>query len=135
MEFNKKLKIRQNVAIGLIIAGVALDLLGIFANWEMASIFGTVFLVMGIARIVQYRRLAKDPEMMHQREIAEQDERNIMLWTKARSLAFMVYIIAMALTVIAMNLFNVTGRNIVSLCLMGFIAIYWICYLIIMKKN
>ena len=135
MEYNKKLKIRQKVAIGLIIAGVAFDLLGIFANWEMASVFGTVFLVVGIARIVQYKRIAKDPEMMHQREIAEQDERNIMLWTKARSLAFMVYVIVMALAVIVMSLFNVPGGNIVSLCMMGFIIIYWICYLIIVKKN
>ena len=135
MEYNKKLKIRQKVAIGLIIAGVAFDLLGIFANWEMASVFGTVFLVVGIARIVQYKRIAKDPEMMHQREIAEQDERNIMLWTKARSLAFMVYVIVMALAVIVMSLFNVPGGNIVSLCMMGFIIIYWICYFIIVKKN
>ena len=135
MDYKKKLKIRQDVAIGMIIAGIAFDLLGIFANWEMASGFGTVFLVMGIARIVQYRRLAKDPEALHQREITETDERNIMLWTKARSLAFMVYIIALALTVIVMNLFNIPGRNIVLLCMMGFIVIYWICYFIIVKKN
>ena len=135
MEYNKKLKIRQNVAVGLIIAGIAFDLLGIFANWEMASGFGTVFLVTGIARIVQYRRLAKDPEALHQREITETDERNIMLWTKARSLAFTVYVIVMALTVIVMNLFNIPGGNIVSLCMMGFIIIYWICYFITVKKN
>ena len=135
MDYKKKLKTRLNTAIIMISVGIIFTVSSIFADSEMASTFGAVFLVMGIARVVQYKRLLNDPEEMRRREIVEKDERNVMLWTKARSLASMVYIIALALTVIVMNLFNIPGRNIVLLCMMGFIIIYWICYFIIVKKN
>ena len=136
MDYKKKLKTRLNTAIIMISAGIIFTVSSIFSDSEMASTFGAVFLVMGIARVVQYKRLLNDPEEMRRREIIETDERNVMLWTKARSLAFVVYIIALGIAVIVLQLMEMTqAANIVSLCMMGFIVIYWICYFIIVKKN
>ena len=136
MDYKKKLKIRLNTAIIMISAGIVFTVSSIFADSEMASTFGAVFLVMGIARVVQYKRLLNDPEEMRRREIIETDERNVMLWTKARSLTFVVYIIALGIAVIVLQLMEMSqAANIVSFCMMGFIVIYWICYFIIVKKN
>ena len=136
MDYKKKLKARLNTAIIMISTGIIFIVSSVFSEADMASTFGAVFLVMGIARVVQYRRLLNDPEEMRRREIIETDERNVMLWTKARSLAFMVYIIALGIAVIALQLMEMTREaDIVSLCLMGFVVIYWVCYFIIVKKN
>ncbi len=136
MDYKKKLKTRLNTAIIMISVGIIFTVSSIFADSEMASTFGAVFLVMGIARVVQYKRLLNDPEEMRRREIVETDERNVMLWTKARSLAFVIYIIALGIAVIVLQLMEMTqAANIVSWCLMGFVVIYWICYFIIVKKN
>ena len=136
MDYKKKLKTRLNTAIIMISVGIIFTVSSIFADSEMASTFGAVFLVMGIARVVQYKRLLNDPEEMRRREIVETDERNVMLWTKARSLAFVIYIIALGIAVIVLQLMEMSqAANIVSWCLMGFVVIYWICYFIIVKKN
>lgn len=136
MDYKKKLKTRLNTAIIMISVGIIFTVSSIFADSEMASTFGAVFLVMGIARVVQYKRLLNDPEEMRRREIVEKDERNVMLWTKARSLAFVIYIIALGIAVIVLQLMEMSqAANIVSWCLMGFVVIYWICYFIIVKKN
>ena len=136
MDYKKKLKTRLNTAIIMIGVGIIFTVSSIFADSEMASTFGAVFLVMGIARVVQYKRLLNDPEEMRRREIVETDERNVMLWTKARSLAFVIYIIALGIAVIVLQLMEMSqAANIVSWCLMGFVVIYWICYFIIVKKN
>ena len=136
MDYKKKLKTRLNTAIIMIGVGIIFTISSIFADSEMASTFGAVFLVMGIARVVQYKRLLNDPEEMRRREIIETDERNVMLWTKARSLTFVVYIIALGIAVIVLQLMEMSqAANIVSFCMMGFIVIYWICYFIIVKKN
>ena len=136
MDYKKKLKARLNTAIIMIGVGIIFTVSSIFADSEMASTFGAVFLVMGIARVVQYKRLLNDPEEMRRREIVETDERNVMLWTKARSLAFVIYIIALGIAVIVLQLMEMSqAANIVSWCLMGFVVIYWICYFIIVKKN
>ncbi|MBQ4610733.1 MAG: hypothetical protein IJB30_03270 [Clostridia bacterium] len=136
MDYKKKLKARLNTAIIMISTGIIFIVFSVFSEADMASTFGAVFLVMGIARVVQYRRLLNDPEEMRRREIIETDERNVMLWTKARSLAFVVYIIALGIAVIALQLMEMTrAADIVSLCLMGFVVIYWVCYFIIVKKN
>lgn len=136
MDYKKKLKTRLNTAIIMIGVGIIFTVSSIFADSEMASTFGAVFLVMGIARVVQYKRLLNDPEEMRRREIIETDERNVMLWTKARSLAFVIYIISLGIAVIVLQLMEMSqAANIVSLCMMGFMVIYWICYFIIVKKN
>lgn len=136
MKFAKKLKLRLYMAIVFLAAGLGLILFGNLQGVEMATSFGAMLLVLGIARIVQYRRIHRTPETFEARQVKEEDERNVMLWTKARALAFSVYIIAAALGVIVLYLMemDLVARTL-ALSLFGFVLIYWVCYFIISQKN
>lgn len=137
MDFNKKMKIRKNIAFVYILIGVGMIILnvtGILTNDIMSS-FGLMLFVIGIARMVQYKRITADSESLNARRIAENDERNVMLWTKARSLATSVYLLLLAVMVIVLYIINMqTEAQIVSYCMLAFVVIYWICYFIVSKK-
>ena len=135
MDFERKLKIRRNMAIGYIVIGMVLIGIGLMGETEMASSFVLMFAVIGIAKLMQYKRITSDKDRLRQREIAENDERNIMLWTKARSMAFIIYIIAAALVIVVLYLVGMAYEaSIVSYSLSAFVVIYWICYLVLSKK-
>lgn len=136
MEFAKRLKIRLYTAIVFLALGAGLILFGNLRGVEMATSFGAMLLVLGIARIVQYRRIHRTPETFEARQVKEEDERNVMLWTKARALAFVVYIIAAALGVLVFYLLEMEliARTL-SLSLFGLVLIYWVCYFIISRRN
>ena len=79
MDFNKKMKIRKNIAFVYILIGVGMIILnvtGILTNDIMSS-FGLMLFVIGIARMVQYKRITADSESLNARRIAENDERNV----------------------------------------------------------
>ena len=137
MDFNKKMKIRKNIAFVYILIGVGMIILnvtGILTNDIMSS-FGLMLFVIGIARMVQYKRITADSESLNARRIAENDEINVMLWTKARSLATSVYLLLLAVMVIVLYIINMqTAAQIVSYCMLAFVVIYWICYFIVSKK-
>ena len=137
MDFNKIMKIRKNIAFVYILIGVGMIILnvtGILTNDIMSS-FGLMLFVIGIARMVQYKRITADSESLNARRIAENDERNVMLWTKARSLATSVYLLLLAVMVIVLYIINMqTAAQIVSYCMLAIVVIYWICYFIVSKK-
>ncbi len=136
MDYNKLIKTRVRIYIATMAAGVIFILLGLLGGPDMTSSLGAALLATGIARYVQYRRIAKDPEKLHRQMVAEKDERNVMLWTKARSLAVSIYAVMMGVAIIVLHLMDMTqAAEIVSYCLMGYVGIYWISYLIIMKRN
>jgi len=135
MAFTEKLKARLYTAIVIGIIGAVLMAVGVVKQIEMASSFGFMFLIIGCARILQYMRITKDADTLKKREIAEGDERNIMLWTKARSLAFSVYIIVAAVAVVVLHILGMNEyAEIVSYSLSAFVLIYWVCYFIMSKK-
>lgn len=135
MEFKKKLKIRFYTAVSYILIGLAMMAVGLWKGAEVSSSFGLMFLVMGIARIRQYKRITATEESIKNREIAETDERNVMIYTQAKSLALNIYIFCICIAVIVLHLINqaelasILGFN---LCLL--LVIYWICYAIMRKK-
>lgn len=137
MDFNRKMKIRKYAALVIMLLGaglIAANLTGITGN-DILSSLGLMFLVIGAARLVQYKRITADSESLNARRIAETDERNVMLWTKARSLAVSVYSLVTALAVVVLYVFNMqTAAQIVSYCLLSFVVIYWVCYFIISRK-
>jgi len=135
MDFKKRLKTRAILAGIYIVLGLGLMATGYFAAQDMASSFGLMLLVVGLARLLQLRRISRTEESLKQREIAEQDERSIMLYTKARSLAFVVYIIASAVAVIVLMLLghDVIGQT-VSICFLALVLIYWICYFTLRRR-
>ncbi|MBP1581526.1 MAG: hypothetical protein J6A26_03925, partial [Oscillospiraceae bacterium] len=107
MEFKKKLKVRLYYGIGCAVLGIVMMIFGFWRAEEYVSSLGLMFLIIGIARVIQYRRITQTEESLHQREIAEKDERNVLLWTKARSLTFTIYSIVLALVVIILQLMEI----------------------------
>lgn len=137
MEFRKRLKQRLYAAIGYIVIGLALivvSLAGIAKN-ETVSAFGAVFAVVGIVRVVQYLRITKDEAAIREREITETDERNIMLMTKAKSLAVAIHIMLSAIALTVLYLLNRQSEaQIIAYSICAFAVIYFICYHIISRK-
>ncbi len=135
MQFDKRMKIRLYTAIVMGVIGIALIVLGFVLGLDMASPFGLMFFVIGIARTIQYIRIMKNSEIFKKAQVAEEDERNVLIWTKARSLAFSVYVIVAAVAVVVLYLcgLDVWGQA-VSYSLFGFVLIYWVCYFIISRK-
>ena len=135
MSFEKKLKVRLYTAIAIGIIGIALIVTGFFTQTETVSSLGLIFFVVGLARVAQYKAITKNADTLKKRKIAETDERNVMIWTKARSLSFTVCIIVAALAIIVLNILGYDMiAQVVSYSMFSFVAIYWICYFIISRK-
>lgn len=137
MEFKKKIKTRIYIMAVYAIIGAVLCVLGYTGKLtnDLVKSFGAAILVVGIVKIIQNARVLNNPEKLQKCEIAEKDERNIMLWEKARSLAFNVYIILAGIAVIVLYILNIeTAGQIVADTVCGFVAIYLICYCIVRKK-
>ncbi len=137
MDYRKKLKKRLCYAIGYIVIGAALVLLrftGKLDN-EIISYFGAAFGICGIARIIQYVRILSNEDKMKQREIAEKDERNVMIWTRARSLTFGIYIMLAGIATVVLYITEqYFAGQIIAYTVCGLCAIYWICYMIMSRK-
>lgn len=136
MSFTKKMKIRYYSAFALLIIGIALWIYFSYSKNDMASSFGTAFIIIAAARIIQYIRLRKIPEAMQKREIAEEDERNILIWTKARSLTLSSYAVIISILSVVLYVTNHSQTaKILSYSLLLLLSLYYICYFVIRKKN
>ena len=90
MKFKNKLKMRLGIAIVYVIIGVLLVVLtsiGIIKN-EVMLAFGTAFGACGLVMIVKNIRIFKSTDNFIEKEIAEKDERNIMIRTKSRIIGY-----------------------------------------------
>ena len=136
-EFEKKIKSRAMLGLIYALIGAAIIITAntIKTDNDVAYSFGAVFAVMGIVRFVQYTRLLNNKSALEKREIAENDERNVMIVTKARSLAFTAYFVLGGITVPVMFL---TGNRTIGLyvaySICAFVVISWLSYLIIRRK-
>ncbi len=135
MDYKKKLKIRFYTSIIYILLGIFMIAMVYFTKYDILSSLGLAYIIIGIARIRKHYRITKDKEVLRKYEIAETDERNVKIWTQARSLTFSVYVIVLCLAVILLFSLNLQREaNILSANLFAFIAIYWISYYIMRKK-
>ena len=137
MTFKKKLKARIYTAAAYVLIGLTLIILGFtgIADNDIFSSFGTVLTVIGIGKLVRYRRIMKDETTLHAREVAETDERNIMLMTKARSLTFSIYIMLSGIAVVVLYILNLPfAARIIAYSICVLTLTYWICYYIISRK-
>ena len=137
MEFKKKLKQRLYLAVSYIVLGlvlIAADVLNHFENSFIVS-FGVALLVMGILRIIRYRKTTKDEKSIRKQEVAETDERFLMLSERARSWAFSFSLMAAGIAVIVLSLL---GYHDLALPLAWYVCgqtcLYWICWNILGKK-
>lgn len=137
MEFKKKLKTRLYIALSYIVLGIVLiaaNALNHFENDFFLS-FGIALLVMGIIRLIRHRKVTKDESTIRRQEVAETDERTLMMAEKARSWAFTYSILIAGIAVIVLSLL---GKHDTAqpfawfVC--GQVALYWICWMILRKK-
>lgn len=137
MEFKKKLKTRLYIALSYIVLGIVLiaaNALNHFENDFFLS-FGITLLVMGIIRLIRHRKVTKDESTIRRQEVAETDERTLMMSEKARSWAFTYSILIAGIAVIVLSLL---GKHDTAqpfawfVC--GQVALYWICWMILRKK-
>ncbi|MEE0264181.1 MAG: hypothetical protein UD936_00990 [Acutalibacteraceae bacterium] len=138
MDFKKKLKIRLFLAIGYIILGLAMIVIFNIIKTEntFLSSFGLALTVVGIAKTRNYFLITKNEETLKKQQIAENDERNIAIANKAKSVSFVIYIIIVCSSVTVLYLLNHTAlANILSASVCVLVMIYWISYWIINKKS
>lgn len=138
MDFKKKLKIRLFVAISYVILGIAMIVIFNIIKTEnnFLSSFGFALTVIGIARIRNYFLITKDEETITKRQIAENDERNISIANKAKSVAFLAYILVVCTSITILYVLNKTQLAFIlsgTVCFL--LLVYWISYWIISKKS
>jgi len=137
MDFKKKLKTRLYLAIGYIIFGALIVLIANLHNAADSyfSTFGLALAVCGVVRIRNYFIITKDEESIRKQEIAESDERTIMIVHKARSMTFSLYVMLSCIVVIVLM---IVGQEQLaqliawSVCIL--VGIYWVSYLYLRKK-
>ena len=138
MEFRKKLKTRLYLAISYMIIGVALIVVSnvVKNSNPFLNYYGIALAVVGVARLKQYFVTTRSDETIKAREIAETDERNISISTRAKSLSFVIYILAASVGVIVLQLLEMTNVAFyLGWSVIAMIAIYWMCYFIVRKKS
>lgn len=138
MDFKKKLKIRLFFAIGYIILGLAMIVIFNIIKPENSflSYFGISLVVVGIAKTRNYFLITKNAETIKKQQIAENDERNIAIANKAKSISFIIYIVLVCIFIVVLNLLNQTAlATILSSTVCVLIVIYWISYWIISRKS
>lgn len=137
MDFKKKLKQRFYIALFYITLGLILVIaayLGEFENYFVSS-FGIALLVMGVIRTIRHCNITRDAQSIRQQELAETDERNLMISERAKSWAFSFSILLAGLSVIVLSLLgyhDLAQPFAWFVCLMT--LLYWICYHIVKRK-
>ena len=137
MEFKKKLMIRMFVGIALIVLGVAMIVIFnvIKPRNEFLSSFGFAFAVVGVVRLRNYLIITKSEERIKAQEISENDERNIAIANKAKSITFTIFVMVACIGVVVLQLLEKTHMALLlsgTLCLL--LVVYWITYWIVYKK-
>lgn len=138
MNFKNKLKTRLYTAITYISSGIIFVSLYGSKTTENQYLFslGIALVIMGIARIIQYKRITKDEESIRRQKVAETDERNIAIINKSKSTAFGLYVFGVASIVIVLEILGITKyTNILALSVCSLALLYWICYWIYQKKS
>lgn len=137
MDFKKNFKKRLYLNIVYMIIGAALICIGLLKinENEMLFAFGIAFLASSIVRIIQYFKISKSEERLRNLEVKEKDERNVLIWTKAKSMTFNIYIMLSGAAIVALYLLNMEFiAQIVAYNICIFVVIYYVCYLIMNKK-
>ena len=92
-------------------------------------------LVMGVIRLIRHWKITKDESTIRRQEVAETDERTLMMAEKARSWAFSYSIMIAGIAVIVLSLL---GKHDAALpfawYVCGMVVLYWIFWLILRKK-
>ena len=137
MDFEKKMKIRQYVAIFYCVLGAVLILGNLLMDYENHFIlpFGIALLIIGVLRMMQNRKITKNEQTMHQREVMESDERKILISERARSWTFIFSVVAAGFIVLVLSVLGYHEQaQPFSWFVCAMIGLYWVFYLILKRK-
>ena len=136
MKYKAILKMRTVLYCAYIALGIAAVILGIYAENDFFAPLGAAFAAVGAGGIIKYLRLIKNSSKLENAEIEENDERNIYIYQRARSLAFTLTSLLAAAGIIV---FGVMGEAVVmktlSYLLCGFLISYLICYYSLRRRG
>ena len=137
MDYKKKLKQRLYVGLFYLVLGLILILAGIWICSENSFVvsFGVAMLVMGLSRILRYRKIIQDEKYMRKQELMEKDERLLMLSERAKSWVFSFSVMLAGLTVIILSLLGYNDQALpFAWYVCGMVVLYWIFWFILGKK-
>ena len=135
MGFGKKIKIRMYVGWAEFLFAVVLIAICAYGTNAQIGMFGTMLAVIALKNIRRNRAYLKNDEKLRKEEIIENDERNISIVNRARSLSFIIFVVI--LSVLGTVLYALGKAEIATLVFEGLCAlviIYWICYIVISRK-
>lgn len=136
MDFKKKLKVRRITAIIFIALGILLIAVSAITKNDnpFISSYGLALAVIGVARLRQLSRITRSEDSERKREIAENDERNILIAQKAKSMAFFLFIVITGIAVIVLSLLKMQETAaLISYPVCILVVLYWICYYVYQK--
>ena len=137
MDFRKKLKTRLYLGILYIILGIAMIVINFInpIDNDYFSTSGLIFAVFGIKRIRQYFVITRSDESIRKQEIAETDERIIMLQQKSATLSFTISSVLGAIAIFVLHLLDMPlYASIVAYVVCGYILIQVVCYFVLARK-
>ncbi len=138
MDYKEKIKSRLYIGVIYIAVGIMMIASAsvVKTDNDFISSLGLALVIFGIVRIRNYFIITKDERKLKKQQIAETDERNIAILTKAKSAAFSIYILFSCIVVIILSLlgFHDIARGIAYSVLL-LVIIYWICYWVYQKKS
>lgn len=135
MGFRKKIKIRMCVGWAEFLFAVVLIAICAYGTNAQIGMFGTMLAVIALKNIRKNLAYLKNDEKLRKEEIIENDERNISIVNRARSLSFIIFVVI--LSVLGTVLYALGKADIATLVFEGLCAlviIYWICYIVISRK-
>ena len=138
MDQRKRIKQRIILNVFFIVLGIGFIVSdGIFhmSASNILQTFGCAYIVCGAVQLWRNLKFIRDPELMRKLEIAEKDERNLMLLDKARSFAFAIYVTAASVAVMVLYIMDLSFAAYIiagSICFMVFS--FWLCYHILKRK-
>lgn len=137
MEFQKRMKQRLYSAYFYFLFGFAMIAVAVWKSLENEFFFsyGVTMIVIGIVRTRQYRKINASPEALRAQEIAETDERNLMLASKAKSCAFFWYVMLCGVAVIILEFLNQPQlATLIALSICFLCLIYYVSYHVLKRK-
>lgn len=135
MNFQKKITIRFILSVIYIVFGASIMLAVGVENEEIFPL-GSIFLVLGIIKLIKSIRLKNNAAAFEEQKIKEEDERNISIYEKSRALAYSICIALAGLAVLIM-LISGKGKEYSAflsygICIATFV--YAMCYYILRNK-
>lgn len=135
MYYNKKKLLVSMLWVIVGISLIILELIGVIDN-PIYSGMGGGWLAVGAMQIYRNLRYHSNDEYKEKIDIEYSDERNRYIRMKAWSWAGYLFIIGAAIICIALFVIGQTiYGQIISYCMCAVLALYWIAYIVLQKKN